>query len=138
MLHIKDMVAAYAEKGVLPPLRSMLRQVPCGREMQTVEMLMSRLREDKAKEAFVLDEYGKMCIRDSPKGYFYDTQVITLLLSADGENEPDILSINGASAACVVSDLPFASMLRPGDSLYVKAILQNTEHPYQYFSKRSL
>ena len=43
-----------------------------------------------------------------PKGYFYDTQVITLLLSADGENEPDILSITGASAACVVSDLPFA------------------------------
>ena len=43
-----------------------------------------------------------------PKGYFYDTQVITLLLSADGENEPDILSISGASAACVVSDLPFA------------------------------
>ena len=43
-----------------------------------------------------------------PKGYFYDTQVITLLLSADGEIEPDILSINGASAACVVSDLPFA------------------------------
>lgn len=43
-----------------------------------------------------------------PKGYLYDTQVITLLLSADGENEPDILSINGASAACVVSDLPFA------------------------------
>ena len=43
-----------------------------------------------------------------PKGYFYDTQVITLLLSADEENEPDILSINGASAACVISDLPFA------------------------------
>lgn len=43
-----------------------------------------------------------------PKGYFYDTQVISLLMSADGENEPDILSINGASAACVISDLPFA------------------------------
>ncbi len=43
-----------------------------------------------------------------PKGYFYDTQVITLLLAADGENEPDILSINGASTACVISDLPFA------------------------------
>lgn len=43
-----------------------------------------------------------------PKGYLYDTQVVTLLLSADGENEPDILSINGASAACVISDLPFA------------------------------
>lgn len=44
-----------------------------------------------------------------PKGYFYDTQVITLLLAADGKNEPDILSINGASAACVISDLPFAA-----------------------------
>src|SRR6202521_666358 len=34
-----------------------------------------------------------------PKGYLYDTQIITTLLSADGENDPDILSINGASAA---------------------------------------
>ena len=44
-----------------------------------------------------------------PKGYFYDTQIISLLLSADGENDPDILSINGASAALAVSDIPFAS-----------------------------
>ena len=43
-----------------------------------------------------------------PKGYLYDTQVISLLLSADGENDPDILSINGASAALMVSDIPFA------------------------------
>jgi len=43
-----------------------------------------------------------------PKGYLYDTQVITLLLSADGQNDPDILSINGASAALCVSDIPFA------------------------------
>ncbi len=43
-----------------------------------------------------------------PKGYYYDTQVITLLLSADGENDSDILSINGASAALSVSDIPFA------------------------------
>jgi polyribonucleotide nucleotidyltransferase len=42
-----------------------------------------------------------------PKGYFYDTQIITTLLSADGENDPDILSINGASAALMVSDIPF-------------------------------
>jgi polyribonucleotide nucleotidyltransferase len=42
-----------------------------------------------------------------PKGYFYDTQVISVLLSADGENDPDILSINGASAALCVSDIPF-------------------------------
>jgi polyribonucleotide nucleotidyltransferase len=42
-----------------------------------------------------------------PKGFFYETQIITTLLSADGENEPDILSINGASAALMVSDIPF-------------------------------
>ena len=43
-----------------------------------------------------------------PKNYFYDTQIITILLSADGEVDPDILSINGASAALLVSDIPFA------------------------------
>src|SRR5690349_21039995 len=43
-----------------------------------------------------------------PKGYFYDTQVISILLSADGQNDPDILAINGASAALSVSHIPFA------------------------------
>ena len=43
-----------------------------------------------------------------PKGYYYDTQVISILLSAEGENDSDILSINGASAALCVSDIPFA------------------------------
>ena len=43
-----------------------------------------------------------------PKGYFYDTQIISILLSADGQNDPDILAMNGASAALTVSDIPFA------------------------------
>ena len=43
-----------------------------------------------------------------PKGYLYDTQIVALLLSADGENDPDVLSINGASAALCISDIPFA------------------------------
>src|SRR4029453_4619192 len=43
-----------------------------------------------------------------PRGYFYDTQIMSILLSADGENDPDILAINGASAALCVSDIPFA------------------------------
>jgi polyribonucleotide nucleotidyltransferase len=43
-----------------------------------------------------------------PKGYFYDTQIIAILLSADGENDADILSMNGASAALCLSDIPFA------------------------------
>ena len=42
-----------------------------------------------------------------PKNYFYDTQIISILLSADGQIDPDILSINGASAALCVSDIPF-------------------------------
>src|SRR4051812_9882882 len=43
-----------------------------------------------------------------PKGYLYDTQIIAILLSADTQNDPDILCINGASAALMVSDIPFA------------------------------
>jgi polyribonucleotide nucleotidyltransferase len=43
-----------------------------------------------------------------PKGYFYDTQIISILLSADGQNDPDILAMNGASAALCISDIPFA------------------------------
>lgn len=42
-----------------------------------------------------------------PKGYLYDTQIVALLLSADGENDGDILSMNGASAALCLSDIPF-------------------------------
>src|SRR5262245_45616830 len=43
-----------------------------------------------------------------PKGYLYETQIIGILLSADGEHDPDVLFINGASAALCVSDIPFA------------------------------
>ena len=42
-----------------------------------------------------------------PEGYRNEVQIISSLLSTDCENEPDILSINGASAALVISDLPF-------------------------------
>ena len=43
-----------------------------------------------------------------PKGYFYDTQIVAILLSADGENDADVLAMNGASAALHLSDIPFA------------------------------
>ena len=43
-----------------------------------------------------------------PKGYLYDTQIVALLLAADGVNDADILSMNGASAALAISDIPFA------------------------------
>src|SRR5919197_6264768 len=40
-----------------------------------------------------------------PEGYYCDTQVIALVLSADNENDPDTLSITGASAALLISDI---------------------------------
>jgi len=43
-----------------------------------------------------------------PKGYLNETQIVALMLSADGINDADILSMNGASAALVISDIPFA------------------------------
>ncbi len=42
-----------------------------------------------------------------PDGFINEIQVVSTLLSADGENEPDVLSILGASAALMVSDIPF-------------------------------
>src|SRR5687768_13282362 len=41
------------------------------------------------------------------KGYRQETQIIALVLSADGENDPDVLAINAASAALVISEIPF-------------------------------
>jgi polyribonucleotide nucleotidyltransferase len=46
-----------------------------------------------------------------PEGYFFDTQVVALLLSADLEHEPDTLGIIGASAALYFSDIPFTTPL---------------------------
>ena len=42
-----------------------------------------------------------------PEGYFNETQIIAFVLSADGENDPDILAINGASTALTLSNIPF-------------------------------
>jgi polyribonucleotide nucleotidyltransferase len=43
-----------------------------------------------------------------PKDFSYETQVIATVLSMDQENDPDILAMIGASAALVISDIPFA------------------------------
>jgi polyribonucleotide nucleotidyltransferase len=42
-----------------------------------------------------------------PKGWYNEVQVQSILLSADGENDPDILGIIGASSALMVSDIPW-------------------------------
>jgi len=42
-----------------------------------------------------------------PDGMRHDIQVITTVLSVDKDHEPDIIAMNGASAALTLSDIPF-------------------------------
>src|SRR5215469_10954203 len=46
-----------------------------------------------------------------PKGWYNEVQVQTIVLSADGENDPDMLAVVGASAALMVSDIPWEGPL---------------------------
>ena len=46
-----------------------------------------------------------------PGGWHHETQIIALVLSADAENDPDVLAINGASAAVALSEIPFQRTL---------------------------
>lgn len=42
-----------------------------------------------------------------PDGFRHDVQVIATVLAVDSDNEPDILAMNGASIALMLSDIPF-------------------------------
>ena len=42
-----------------------------------------------------------------PKGFLNEVQIIATVLSADQENDPDVLAICGASAALEISEIPF-------------------------------
>jgi polyribonucleotide nucleotidyltransferase len=58
------------------------------------EILTSRLTDRPIRPLF-------------PEGYSHETQVISMVISADDDNDPDVLSITGASAALYLSDIPF-------------------------------
>jgi polyribonucleotide nucleotidyltransferase len=62
------------------------------------EILMSRLIDRPIRPLF-------------PEGYFFDTQIVALLLSTDLENEHETLGLIGASAALYFSDIPFTTPL---------------------------
>src|SRR2546428_4199553 len=62
------------------------------------EILTSRLTDRPIRPLF-------------PKGMYNEVQVQSILLSADGENDPDMLAVVGASAALMVSDIPWAGPL---------------------------
>jgi polyribonucleotide nucleotidyltransferase len=61
----------------------------------TPEILTARLTDRPIRPLF-------------PDGYHYELQVISQVYSADNSTDPSILSINGASAALMISDIPFA------------------------------
>jgi len=44
-----------------------------------------------------------------PKGFTHETQVIVFVLSADGQNDPDVLAMNAVSIALTCSLVPFYS-----------------------------
>jgi polyribonucleotide nucleotidyltransferase len=46
-----------------------------------------------------------------PSGWRYETQIIALVLSADTENDTDVMAITGASAALAISEIPFAKTI---------------------------
>src|SRR3982751_4453110 len=46
-----------------------------------------------------------------PRGWYNEVQVQSIVLSADGENDPDMLALVGASTALMVSDIPWAGPL---------------------------
>ena len=58
------------------------------------EILTSRLTDRPLRPLF-------------PEGFFNEVQIMSQVLSADEDNDPDILSIVGASAALHISDIPF-------------------------------
>jgi DNA polymerase III epsilon subunit family exonuclease len=66
-------------------------------------------RESRPSEAAIL----AMRLTDRPirplfpKGYHNDVQIVLTVLSTDMENDPDILALNGASAALSISHIPF-------------------------------
>jgi polyribonucleotide nucleotidyltransferase len=66
-------------------------------------------REGRPTEKEILT--SRLCDRPLrplfPKGFMNEVQVQGLLLSVDGQNDPDMLMVNGASAALICSDIPW-------------------------------
>ncbi|MFH1338219.1 MAG: polyribonucleotide nucleotidyltransferase [Candidatus Omnitrophota bacterium] len=42
-----------------------------------------------------------------PSGMLNEVQIMAIVLSSDGENDPDVLAVTGASTALCISDIPF-------------------------------
>ncbi len=66
-------------------------------------------REGRPTEKEILS--SRLCDRPIrpmfPESFNNETQVVAMVMSYDGENDPDVLAACGASAALAISDIPF-------------------------------
>lgn len=66
-------------------------------------------REGRPSEKEILT--SRLCDRPCrplfPKGFLNEVQVMGMLMTTDLTNEPDVLMVNGASAALAISDIPW-------------------------------
>ena len=60
------------------------------------EILTSRLTDRPLRPLF-------------PEGYCTETQIVSMVLSADSENDPDVIGLTAASAALYISKIPFTT-----------------------------
>ncbi|KAL7855514.1 hypothetical protein AOLI_G00191180 [Acnodon oligacanthus] len=91
--HFMPLVVDYRQKAAAAgriPTNYLRREIGT----TDMEILTSRLIDRSLRPLF-------------PAGYFYDTQVLCNILAVDGVNDPDVLAINGASAALALSDIPW-------------------------------
>src|SRR5436309_9235329 len=58
------------------------------------EILVSRLIDRPLRPLF-------------PEAWRNETQIVAMVLSADSDNDPDVIAVTAASAAAYISDLPF-------------------------------
>ena len=60
------------------------------------EILVSRLTDRPLRPLF-------------PEGWATETQIVAMVLSADAENDPDVIAVTAASAALYISKIPFTN-----------------------------
>src|SRR5258705_5657862 len=56
-----------------------------------------------------------------PESWRNETQIVSMVLSADSDNDPDGIAVTGASAACYWSDLPLEKLIPAGRVGFVVA-----------------
>jgi polyribonucleotide nucleotidyltransferase len=87
----------------------------------TKEVLTMRMTDRPMRPAF-------------PKSFRDELLIMGQVLSADGQNDPDILSINGASASLMLSPVPFRGPVgavrvgRIGDQFIINPTVEQVEH----------